>query len=288
MNKTFMRFPNGKEKALTLSYDDGVEQDIRLVEILDKYGLKCTFNINSGYYAPEGKTYPEGTVHRRMSHSMAIELYKNSVHEVAVHTYSHPWLETLPSSTVAQEIIEDRKNLEADYGKPIRGMAYPYGTFSDTVVDVLKSSGIAYSRTTVSTEMFNIPSDWLRLPATCHHNNPRLMELVEKFVTMKELTHPKMFYLWGHSYEFEANNNWNIIEKFAEYVGNRDDIWYATNIEIYDYVKAYERLEWSVDLSSVYNPSGLSVWVKVESHNSFKGIIEIHPNEILNLKKSNQ
>ena len=284
MNKTFMRFPGGKEKALTLSYDDGVEQDIHLIEILNKNGLKCTFNINSGYYAPEGKLYPAGTISRRMSHSMTVGLYKGSVHEVAVHAYSHPWLETLPSATIAQEIIEDRKNLEADYGKPIRGMAYPYGTFSDTVVDVLKSSGIAYSRTTVSTEKFNMPSDWLRLPATCHHNNPRLMELAEKFVAMKELTHPKMFYLWGHSYEFEANNNWNVIEEFAEYVGNRDDIWYATNIEIYDYVKAYERLEWSVDLSSVYNPSGVSVWVKVESHNNFKGIIEIHPNKILNLK----
>ena len=59
-----MRFPNGKLKALTLSYDDGVEQDIKFVEILNKYGLKCTFNLNSGKYAPEGKVYEAGRIHR--------------------------------------------------------------------------------------------------------------------------------------------------------------------------------------------------------------------------------
>ena len=54
--KVFMRFPGGLGKALTLSYDDGVEQDIKLIDILNRYGLKCTFNLNSGCYAPEGHT----------------------------------------------------------------------------------------------------------------------------------------------------------------------------------------------------------------------------------------
>ena len=42
-----MLFPGKKRKVLTLSYDDGVEQDIRLVEIMKKHGLKGTFNINT-------------------------------------------------------------------------------------------------------------------------------------------------------------------------------------------------------------------------------------------------
>lgn len=37
---------NGKMKAVTLSYDDGVAQDIRLIELLDRYGLRATFNLN--------------------------------------------------------------------------------------------------------------------------------------------------------------------------------------------------------------------------------------------------
>lgn len=71
---------------------------------------------------------------------------------------------------------------------------------------------------------------------------------------------PWLFYLWGHSYEFEANDNWNVIEKFAEYVGNREDIWYATNIDIYNYVQAWKRLEFSSDGRRVYNPSATEVW----------------------------
>ena len=43
-----MRFPEGRLKAVTFSYDDGVRQDERLIEIFDKYGVKGTFNINSG------------------------------------------------------------------------------------------------------------------------------------------------------------------------------------------------------------------------------------------------
>ena len=281
--RVFMRFPGGVGKALTLSYDDGVEQDIKMIEILNKHGIKATFNINSGAYAPEGKVFPEGTIHRRMSHSMALDLYKNSPHEVAVHTYSHPWLETLPPAMVAQEVIEDRKNLEADYGKPVRGMAYPFGTLNDTVVEVLKNSGIAYSRTTVSTEKFNMPSDWLRLPATCHHNNHRLMELAENFVNKKVSNHPQMFYLWGHTYEFEANDNWNIIEEFCEYIGGKDDIWYATNIEIYDYTKAYERLEWSADMTIVHNPSAIPVCFKFSRQGAESKIITVAAGETITL-----
>jgi len=67
MSAIQMLFPNGKIKAVTLSYDDGVEQDIRLIEIMKKYGLKGTFNINSGLYAPEDIVYPSNQIHRRMS-----------------------------------------------------------------------------------------------------------------------------------------------------------------------------------------------------------------------------
>ena len=279
MQRLFMRFPGGVPKALTLSYDDGVEQDIKLMEILDKNGLKCTFNINGGIDIPEDKVYAPGTIHRRMTKKRMIELYANSGHEVAVHSYTHPFLETLPPVAITQEIFEDRKELERMFGHPIRGMAYPMGTFSDTVVDVLKVTGIAYSRTTRVTRDFKIPSDWLRLDATCHHNDPQLMTLAEKFVTSSAGQHPKLFYLWGHSYEFEANDNWDVIEKFAEYVGGKEDIWYATNIEIYDYIEAYNRLQWSADMTMVHNPSAISVWIKKAPHDEDSITVEIKPGE---------
>lgn len=260
MENIFMRFPKGKAKVVTLSYDDGVEQDIRLIEIMKKYGLKGTFNINSGLYAKEGTIYPEGAIHRRMAKTQAQEVYKNSGMEIAVHGLTHPFLEQLSKGTCTYEVLQDRLNLESEYHTIVRGMAYPYGTFNDDVVECLKQCGIVYSRTTKSTEDFWLPSDWLRLCPTCHHKNPRLMELARCFVEESAIRHPKTFYLWGHSYEFDVDNNWKVIETFAEYIGNREDIWYATNIEIYDYVKAYEQLVFSADGTKIFNPTVTDIY----------------------------
>jgi hypothetical protein len=85
--------------------------------------------------------------------------------------------------------------------------------------------------------------------------------------------------LGGVRYEFEANDNWDVIEKFAEYVGGKEDIWYATNIEIYDYIEAYNRLQWSADMTMVHNPSAISVWIKKAPHDEDSITVEIKPGE---------
>ena len=269
--KLFMCFPEGKRKALTLSYDDGVQQDVRFLETLNKYGIKCTFNLNSRYYETDERTYKEGQIHRPMGKIAALEVYKQAIkdgHEVAVHGYTHPFWEQLPSDVMTYDILRDRERLEELFGGIIRGAAYPYGTHSDETAAVLAKCGICYCRTTVSTEKFSLPSDWLKLPATCHHINPKLPELTEKFVTGdpgKNSNHkPWLFYLWGHTYEFESGNNWEIIERFCEKIGNRDDIWYASNIAIYDYIQAYNSLRYSLRGNVIHNPTAIDVWVDRE------------------------
>ncbi len=258
-----MRLADGKTKVLTLSYDDGVVQDIRLIEIMNKYGLKGTFNINSGMYLPE-KTERE-EFRGRLKLSEAKNLYTDSGHEIAVHTLTHPFLEKMDTSEIIYEITEDRKSIETNYGKIARGMAYPYGTYDKKVMDVLKKCSIAYARTATSTQRFDFPENWLELNPTCHHNHENLFELIKTFVeTPSRFNLPEMFYLWGHSYEFDNNDNWDVIENFAKYAGGHDHIWYATNIEIYDYVKAYERLHTSYDKKVIHNPSAIDVWVEIK------------------------
>lgn len=257
-----MAFPGGKRKALTLSYDDGVEQDIRLMEIMAKHGLKGTFNLNSAAYASEGKVWPAGQIHRRMSKSQATNLYAQSGQEVAIHAAEHGDLAALPPAAAVWQVMKDKDSLEQQFGRIIRGMAYPFGTVTDALAQTLAGCGIAYARTTVSTGRFALPENWLKLPATCHHNDPALMERAHHFVEDPVPRQPWLFYLWGHSYEFESNDNWNVMEEFAAFVGGKSDIWYATNIEIHDYIQAWRGLLTSADGSRVFNPSCLILWIQ--------------------------
>lgn len=259
MTTSVMNFPGNRVRALTLSYDDGVEQDIRLCEILNTHGIKCTFNINTGVFAPEGTVYEPGTIHRRMTQKQAVELYANSGHEVAVHTLTHPHLEYMTPQTIVSQVMGDRANIENLFGTVARGMAYPYGTFNGTVVEALRSCGICYSRTVNATNNFGLPENWLLLNPTCHHKSEKFGDLTSYFLRAKT-SDPLLFYLWGHSYEFEEDDNWELIEEFAEKVGGHDRIWYATNIEVYDYVQAWYSLAWSTDSSTVYNPSSQDVY----------------------------
>ncbi len=261
---TFYRFPNGLRKALTLSYDDGVEQDIRLMEILDKHGVRCTFNLNSGCWAKEGTVYPAGQVHRRLSASQAAKVYANPNHEVAAHCLTHASLTELNPAQVAHEVLADRQNLEAMFGGIIRGLAYPFGTYSDKVVEALRATGTAYARTVASTNNFNIPNEWLLLHPTCHHNAPNLEQLCDQFLKNTVPFGSRLFYLWGHSYEFESDNNWHVIEKFCERMGGREDIWYATNIEIADYVNACRAVICSADEKTLHNPTCTDVWADID------------------------
>lgn len=279
MKTMFLRFPGGKAKALTLSYDDGVEQDIRLIEIMRQHGLKGTFNLNAGCFAREGTVHPEGRIHRRMTRTQVLSAYPEDICEVACHGYTHEFMDRCSSAVACNEVLEDRKALESMFEKPIHGMAYPFGTYNDTVVNALTATDIWYCRTVKSTEAFNMPTDWLRLPATCHHKNPQLMELADRFISMNPERDPKMFYLWGHSYEFEQDNNWDVIEEFAARIGNRDDIWYATNMDIYLACRDFERLETSADGSMIHNPNLRSVWIADKKNQ----VYEILPGETVKL-----
>ena len=260
MANLIMRFPGGLPKALTLSYDDGVEQDEKLIGIAEKYGLKGTFNINSGCFPPEDVNYAPGTIHRRMPLKRLKEVYAKSSWEIAAHAYTHASLVGLPANAAAEEVLRDRKELEEIFGTVVRGFAYPFGAFDEQSAAVLKSCGICYARTVNSTHDFHLPKDWLRMPVTCHHNDPRLMELAERFVGTKDWWDPMLFYLWGHSYEFEACGNWDVIERFAETAGGKPDIWYATNIEIYDYCSAFSRLVFNTAMTVCANPSACDLW----------------------------
>ncbi len=266
----FMRFPDGRLKAVTFSYDDGVRQDIRLADIFCKYGMKGTFNLNSSFMGAD-KNSKKMTVGEIKEHIL------DRGHEVATHGASHRApLKQRPIEAI-RDTLNCRLELEEMFDCIIRGMAYPdsgirvYTTGSvhyPELREYLSALDIAYSRTLGGdNDRFELPEDFLAWMPTAHHDNPHIMEYIDKFLAFHDESvisaniMPKLFYIWGHSYEFDGKDNWDRIEEICERLGGHEDIWYATNIEIYDYVKAYESLVYSADASRVYNPSLMSVWL---------------------------
>ena len=113
-----------------------------------------------------------------------------------------------------------------------------------------------------------LPDDFHAWMPSAHHNNPNIMEYADKFLSIpfsySATCVPRLFYIWGHSYEFDKDNNWDRIEAICEKLANNDDIWYATNIEIYDYVKAYKSLRYSADGKRIYNPTLIDVFIDAD------------------------
>lgn len=259
----FLRFPGFRDKAVTLSYDDGADADKKVVEIMSKYGLKGTFNINHKAIG--------GSADHTMSAEELFALYRDSGNEVAVHGAEHFSLTEVDMAMATRDILSNREYLEKMTGGIVRGMAYANGAESEPVRSMLENCGIVYSRGVISTHRFDLPKNWLSWQATCHHGDKELMTLVDRFLNGPMpgylwARHPRLFYLWGHSFEFANNNDWHILETFGQTVGMREDVWYATNGEIYDYVKAYDSLIFSCDGTVIHNPSATDVYLDYFRH----------------------
>ncbi len=255
MNIKNRLWKDGKKCCLTFSYDDGRTEDRRLVKLFNDTGIKGTFNLASGLIGrtDAGREYlkPE-EVH---------DLYRG--HEIACHSYSHPTLLELPSTIILEEILRDKEFLESHCGYTVRGMAYPNGPFDKRTMELCAACGMRYARCAgaYTNPNLRLPDDFLSWGPSCHHN-ANLKELFDKLVNIPpfRLNMPLM-YVYGHSYEFTDNNNWEHIEEFCSYASNHPDVWYATNIEIYDYVQAQRRVDYSIDKKTAYNPSAISVWI---------------------------
>ena len=260
----FMCYPGGVRKAVTFSYDDGCLDDIKLVEIFNKYGMKGTFNLNSS---------------RLMNGSdLTIDDAKRFIsegHEIAVHGKYHRANGIVSTVEGIRDVLQCREELEDVLGLLIRGMAYPdtgitnfaNGTTYDDVKRYLTQLGIVYSRTLGGdNNSFLLPADWHAWMPTAHHDNPEIMEYIDEFLSLdlesnySALRHPRLFYIWGHAYEFSCNNNWEHIEEICRRFAGREDVWCATNMEIYEYVNAYNCLIWSANGKKVYNPTLLDLW----------------------------
>ncbi len=271
MRYRFLRYPEGKAKAVTFSYDDGCRADKRLSALLSKYNLLGTFNLNSAWFGKDENDW----------HLTKEEIEKHIIaagHEIAVHGAEHKANGNIRVIEGISDVLNCRLGLERDFGTIVRGMAYPdsgVGHFHNgtTFADIeayLKSLDIVYARALgEKNDTFNLPDNWYRWMPTAHHNDECVFELIERFTSYELPSYlairlPKLFYLWGHAYEFDEKNNWDRMEEICQRLSGKDDVWYATNIDIYEYVNAYLSLIFSADSNIIYNPSLKKIWFEID------------------------
>ncbi len=268
----FLRYPGGKTKAVTWSYDDGVRADVPMARMLEKYGMKCTYNLNSGSMTEEHSE-------RKLLAAQVQEELLDKGHEVAVHGKFHRAPGLCRPVEIAADVLDCRRELEEMFGIIIRGLAYPDSGITNfqsgeeyaKVKQILEDLGIVYARTLAGdNNSFKLPQDWHAWMPTAKHTNPNILAWAKDFVELDvngkygASRWPRLFYIWGHSYEFDNDNNWDHLEEICRILGNREDIWYATNMEIYEYVTAYRQLVFSADGSIVYNPTLHKIWLDVD------------------------
>ena len=264
-----MLFPQGKTKALILSYDDGRTEDRQLVKLMNKYGLIGTFHLNSNKLASAGY----------LTKAEIKQLFAG--HEVSVHSANHPNLTTLSKIDVVYEIVEDRKELERLAGYPVRGMAYPFGNNNEFVIDAIKGLGIEYARTVDDTYHFKIPENFLKWHPTVHQfakaywkpgdteNDTKELAIfyktIDDFLEAKDLA---LLDIWGHSWEMGSDQNkWDETEKCFKLLANNPDVHYTSHIDLVDYISAFRNLKFSVDKSTVVNQSSLTIFFKLKNVN---------------------
>ena len=229
---------NGKMKAVTFSYDDGVTQDKRLIEILNKYNLKATFNINSDLLGLPGELKINNQIISHKKNNPKDIKYIYEGHEVAVHTLTHPNLTKIEDDDVIiRQIEQDRINLSELVGYDVAGMAYPCGgvNCNDRIAELIKNNTkIKYARTIATTNSFDPFLDLYQYKGTIYHHEEwdKLFDMAQAFLELKTDS-PKIFYIWGHSYEFDIYpERWELFDEFCRIINNKNDIYYGTNLDI--------------------------------------------------------
>ncbi len=259
-----LAFPGWRRKALTFSYDDAPAADRRLVEIFNRHGLKCTFNVNThgrpATVPADAARDEAGRPRCAVARDEWRTLYAG--HEIALHGARHETFASVPWPVVLEDIYRNRQVLEDALGEPVRGFAYPCGASSKTQDGdrILRALDVAYGRMTARAwRKFGLPDDFLDWHPTAHHKGG-IEEIGREFLAATPGPEPLLCYIWGHSFEFDNDGNWDVIERFAAQMAGHPEIWYATNIEICEYILAARRLVWSAARDSVRNPTSTDIY----------------------------
>ena len=262
---TFLRFPGGREKALSFTFDDGCVEDPRLVDKIGELGLRCTCNLNSDWFE---LVLP---YNHRMSEAETVAALDREYIEIASHGAKHADCTRMDSTSFLWDAIKDRAKLESLFHRPVTGYAFPQGAYSESAKRDLERAGFEYARIIGFHCDSRMPGDLFELEGTAHLLGGHADQAIDDFLAAKVdpwiwgATDAKFCNMFIHSYEIDSKEKWTAVFERLERLAHHDDIWYATNIEVVRYIKAYRSLIFSLEHEYVTNPSALDVWIYTEA-----------------------
>lgn len=210
---------------LVQCWDDGVEDDLRLIELLRRHGARATFNLNAGLHgAQRGGTwrYQDCKDVRRLARPELAAVYAGFT--IANHSLTHPWPTRIPLADWQHEVVEGRKQLQDLFGQPVWGFAYPYGDVNEAVIEVVRAAGHRYARAPgrVHATVGYPPAERLLFATNCHFAAP---DFWERYAAA-QAAHASVFYFWGHSYEMVTDADWQAFaDKLASLTADPTAVW---------------------------------------------------------------
>ncbi|MBQ4526820.1 MAG: polysaccharide deacetylase family protein [Clostridia bacterium] len=261
-------YPGGAFKAITMSIDDGFLTDRNMVKILNDNSMKATFHIVGSRADGTSETMAAASIPA----SEFATLYQG--HELANHSYAH-FSTVITDEEFEEDLLKSEAIIEAT-GYSVKGYAYPNGVRGDDTTnysEILAKNGYLYERADApwgvpANPLFDAPkaADFISFPITATVGSTSLIGLTgvaDKYFAIKE-KELSMYSIFTHSHDIgQPNSNWTWDEwaQYCEYIGGRDDVWYATIYDICTYINAVEKME--VTETQIINNSDIDIWCMV-------------------------
>lgn len=194
-------------KFFILSIDDGTIYDEKVIEILNRYHIKGTFNLNSGL--DDFVWYCDGEPVRRLRLPEHVDLYRG--HEVASHSLTHPHFTTLDNDGVGYEAGVDKENLERVFGRPVTSFAFPFEDSDERCIERVRSIGFSAIRVSEIDPSFRFPIDPFHIKIT----SLDVREAVDLFDLFLLDENADLFTFVSHAYDFEFDGTYRLLDKLC-------------------------------------------------------------------------
>jgi hypothetical protein len=229
------------------------------VALLNKYGIKGTFNLNSQLMEQEFEwVHPNGMTVKRLSKSAVCHLYDG--HEIAAHTLTHPFLNDKTEVELLWEIGEDKRRLEELFGREVAGFGVPFHFYDEKIARCVQKCGFEYGRNSELTHNYSPWQDPYYWSCGVFHLEPVLDDYVDGFFhTEEELA---LCQIVGHAYDLDAENMWEKMENILARMAADESVCSMTHLELVRYMRGMKQAV--VEKNVIVNSSELTLWFLVD------------------------